>query len=134
MSVRRQALMQCGMFDPRFGPGGAFVSGGEVEMLARIVFGGWHGLYSPKPWVLHDRDRMSDVEIRRARRHYDVGRGAYYMKMILNARARPEYLKHWGGRILLRLSSGRVTMVLGEFQGALRFLRDHLARPLADER
>ena len=53
MSIRRQALMQCGMFDPRFGPGGVFLSGSEVEVLARILFAGWHGLYSPKPRVVH---------------------------------------------------------------------------------
>ena len=126
MSIRRQALTQCGMFDPRFGVGGVFLSASDVETLARILFEGWHGLYSPKPWVLHDRGRMAGLEIQRVRRDYDVGRGAYYMKMMLDPRARPAYLKNWGGRILLRLSSGRVTMVVREFQGALRFLWNHL--------
>ena len=126
MSIRRQALMQCWMFDGRFGPGGAFLSGSDVETLARILFAGWHGLYSPKPCVQHDRGRMPDIEINRVRRNYDIVRGAYYMKMMLHARARPVYIRHWCGRILLRLSSGRVTTVLREFQGALRFLRNHI--------
>ena len=54
MSIRRRALLDGGMFDPRFGPGADFPAGSEVDTLARIIFAGWRGLYP------QERHRLPD--------------------------------------------------------------------------
>jgi glycosyltransferase involved in cell wall biosynthesis len=130
MSVRREILAQHGMFDPRFGVGGKFLGASEVELLGRLSFAGVRGLYSPRPIVWHDRGSMSRAEIAHRRHNYDVGRGAYYMRMLRNRSAAPTYLKHWGARTLLRMGKGHFRAVIGEFQGALLFLCDRSAHSI----
>lgn len=126
MSIRRDVLERQGLFDPRFGTGGDFLSAADVELLARLSFAGVAGRYSPRPVVWHDRGWMSPEAIAHVRRHYDIGRGAYYMRMVMEPSARLTYLKHWCGRALLRVSDGHPDSVLRELQGALAFLRHPL--------
>ena len=123
MSIRRETLLECGGFDHRFGVGSTFLSGEDVDVLARILFAGWPGLYAPKPCVWHDHRQPSEGEIDRVRRAYDIGRGAYYMKMMMHRRSLFPYMVHSSGRMIRHLSSGRPMPILRELQGALLFLR-----------
>jgi glycosyltransferase involved in cell wall biosynthesis len=105
VAYRRSALAAVGGFDPWFGAG-AFYSGDEIELIARISAAGWNGAYDPKPVVYHHHGRKTAREERRLRRWYDRGRGAYYAKCLLNRKIRNVYLKNW---FLTRRQNWRTT-------------------------
>src|SRR5260370_42715210 len=101
VAYRRAAVSGVGGFDPWFGAG-AFYSGDETELIARISAAGWNGAYDPKPVVYHHHGRRTANDEWRLRRWYDRGRGAYYAKCMLNRRMRNIYGKkclltrqHW---------------------------------------
>jgi GT2 family glycosyltransferase len=94
IAYRRAALSEVGGFDPWFG-GGAFYSGEEVELMARMSAAGWSGLYDPKPVVYHHHGRQTGMDEWRLRRWYDRGRGAYFGKCMLNRQMRSVYFKKW---------------------------------------
>ena len=93
-AYRRAALTEVGGFDPWFG-GGALYSGEEAELMARISAAGWYGAYDPKPVVYHHHGRKTANDEWRLRRWYDLGRGAYYAKCMLNRGMRNVYVKNW---------------------------------------
>jgi glycosyltransferase involved in cell wall biosynthesis len=93
-AYRRAALAEVGGFDPWFG-GGALYSGEEAELMARISAAGWYGAYDPKPVVYHHHGRKTANDEWRLRRWYDLGRGAYYAKCMLNRGMRNVYVKNW---------------------------------------
>ena len=93
-AYRRAALAEVGGFDPWFG-GGALYSGEEAELMARISAAGWCGSYDPKPVVYHHHGRKTANDEWRLRRWYDLGRGAYYAKCMLNRGMRNVYVKNW---------------------------------------
>lgn len=81
MAFRRQTLDQIGGFDPLFGSGAAFPCE-DIDALARASLAGWGGAYDPAIVVFHHHGRKaSDAEA--LMRAYDIGRGAYHMKMLL---------------------------------------------------
>ncbi len=125
MSIRRSLLLEHGSFDTNFGAGSQFKCAGDTEILARLSFSGTEGLYSPRPLVWHDHGNMSRTAIQRVRAIYSYGRGAYYMKMILNPDSRSTYIWHWAIRILQNLCYGRIKTIFGELQGAIAFYRCH---------
>jgi glycosyltransferase involved in cell wall biosynthesis len=94
IGYRRQAISAAGGFDPWFGAG-AFYSGDELELMARISAAGWNGAYDPKPVVYHHHGRKTAEDELRLTRWYDRGRGAYYAKCILNRGMRWIYIKNW---------------------------------------
>jgi glycosyltransferase involved in cell wall biosynthesis len=94
VAYRKTAILDVGGFDPWFGAG-AFYSGDEVELIARISAAGWNGAYDPNPVVYHHHGRKTIDDERRLRRWYDRGRGAYYAKCILNRGMRNVYVKNW---------------------------------------
>jgi GT2 family glycosyltransferase len=94
IGYRREAINAAGGFDPWFGAG-AFYSGDELELMARISAAGWNGAYDPKPVVYHHHGRKSMEDEVRLTRWYDRGRGAYYAKCMLNRRMRSVYIKNW---------------------------------------
>ena len=94
IGYRRQAISAAGGFDPWFGAG-AFYSGDELELMARISAAGWNGAYDPKPVVYHHHGRKTAKDELRLTRWYDRGRGAYYAKCMLNPKLRTVYLRNW---------------------------------------
>jgi glycosyltransferase involved in cell wall biosynthesis len=93
-ACRRTALQSADGFDERFGPGALF-NCEEVDVMARMLAGGWVGAYDPRPLVYHHHRRRTEVEASRLHRQYDRGRGAYYSKCMLNPKLRNTYLWNW---------------------------------------
>jgi glycosyltransferase involved in cell wall biosynthesis len=81
MAFRREALAAAGGFDPAFGVGALFPAE-DIDAAARVNLLGWCGLYWPKSIVRHHHGRkLADVPT--LMRGYDLGRGAYHMKLLL---------------------------------------------------
>jgi glycosyltransferase involved in cell wall biosynthesis len=119
-AFRRTVLGAIGGFDPGFGAGTPFACE-DVDALARAAAAGWRGAYDPRPLVYHHHGRKTREEALRLRRVYDVARGAYYLKCILNPAMRRRYLGTW-----LRLAaSQRPRRTAGEIRGALAYLKEY---------
>jgi GT2 family glycosyltransferase len=98
-SMRRTALESIGGFDDRFGAGALFACE-DIDAVARASANGWTGAYDPAPLVYHHHGRKTPLEAARLMREYDRGRGAYYMKSLLNPRIRASTLRCWVKKIL----------------------------------
>jgi GT2 family glycosyltransferase len=93
-AFRRAALVAVDGFDEWFGAGALFACE-DVDVIARIAAAGWAGAYDPRPLVYHHHRRKTDEQVRRLRRQYHRGRGAYYMKALLDRRMRAAYGWAW---------------------------------------
>jgi glycosyltransferase involved in cell wall biosynthesis len=126
LAVRREVLTAIGGFDPLLGPGTPCLAAEDIDLVARAVWAGWRARYDPAPVVSHHHGRKPGEEADRVRRGYDYGRGAYYTKFLLNARARRVYLRGWydlsrrGPRAVARQRVRR------EIAGGGRYLRERL--------
>jgi GT2 family glycosyltransferase len=98
-SMRRTALESIGGFDDRFGAGALFACE-DIDAVARASANGWAGAYDPAPLVHHHHGRKTSLEAARLMREYDRGRGAYYMKSLLDPRIRASTLRCWVKKIL----------------------------------
>lgn len=126
LAVRREVLADIGGFDPLLGAGTPCMAGEDTDFIARVVWAGWTARYDPGPVVAHHHGRKPGAAADRQRQGYDRGRGAYYAKWALDARARRTYLREWYGsaRRMLRKKDARP---LGrEVAGACRYLVDRL--------
>jgi glycosyltransferase involved in cell wall biosynthesis len=94
LSFRREVLSTLGGFDVDFGAGTPFPAE-DVDMVANAVASGWHALYHPLPNVRHHHGRRSRDDAAALKRSYDAGRGAYYVKYLLDSRVRTVYLGAW---------------------------------------
>jgi hypothetical protein len=83
MSVRRRVLEALNGFDEMLGAGTAWCSE-DVDFIGRASAAGFSGVYDPGPLVLHHHRRRTVEEVRALNRTYDIGRGAYYMKCVLD--------------------------------------------------
>lgn len=92
MACRRAALEDIGGYDARFGAGALFACE-DIDVAVRISAQGWHGAYDPRPLVYHHHRRKTQAEADRLMGQYDRGRGAYYVKCLLNPRLRLTYSK-----------------------------------------
>jgi glycosyltransferase involved in cell wall biosynthesis len=115
-AARRCALEQVGGFDPNLGPGTKFVCE-EVELQARLSAVGWTGAFEPGPLVYHHHRRKSLSDISTLQRSYDLGRGAYYAKCILDPRMRTRYAKEW----LYTMRFGPTSRVVREIRSAANY-------------
>ena len=95
LAVRREVLAAVGGFDPLLGAGTPCMAGEDTDFIARIVWAGWTARYDPAPSVAHHHGRKPGGAADRQRQGYDRGRGAYYAKWALDARARRTYLREW---------------------------------------
>lgn len=95
MAVLREVVHEIGGFDPLLGAGTRCMAGEDTEFIARAVWAGWPARYDPQPVVAHHHGRKPGADGDRQRRAYDRGRGAYYMKCILDTRSRRAYLRQW---------------------------------------
>jgi glycosyltransferase involved in cell wall biosynthesis len=112
-AVRLTALEEVGGFDPNLGPGTPFVCE-EVELQARLSAAGWIGAFEPGPLVYHHHRRKSPRDLGVLQRTYDLGRGAYYAKCLLDPRLRMRYAKQW----LYTMRCGPVSRVIRELSSA----------------
>jgi GT2 family glycosyltransferase len=94
MAIRREVLESVGLFDDAFGPGTPF-NCEDVDVMTRASLGGWDGMYSPRPLVYHHHGRRTTREVKGLSRSYARGRGAFYMKLILDRRTRVVGLRNW---------------------------------------
>lgn len=115
-AVRRTALEEVGGFDPNLGPGTPFVCE-EVELQARLSAAGWIGAYDPSPLVYHHHRRKSSRDLDALQRTYDLGRGAYYAKCLLDPRLRVRYARKW----LSMMPSGPASRVRREIGAAAHY-------------
>jgi glycosyltransferase involved in cell wall biosynthesis len=129
LAFRKSVLESIGGFDEAFGYGNG-LSGEDADAVARASAAGWQGLYDPQLVVHHDHGRRRPEEVEQVRRAYDLGRGAYYAKCLLDRRLRRIYLAGWARLTLERLRRGqRRTATLRELRGAARYLGLRLRRP-----
>lgn len=121
MAVTRDVLCAIGEFDPLLGAGTPSVAGEDIDYIARAVWNGWGGRYDPRPLVAHHHGRKPGPDAEMQRRGYDYGRGAYYMKRLLDPRSRRVYLSawYWEGRRHIR--ERRFGCLLRELVGGARF-------------
>ena len=85
MIFRKEVLAAIGGFDEHF-----FQGGGDIDVMSRALWRGFSGKFDPRPVVYHHHGRKAQDAIER-RKYYDVVRGHYYAKMILNSSSRQLY-------------------------------------------
>src|SRR5207249_5435242 len=81
-AVTRGALQRIGEYDERFGPGAAFESAEDMDMVHRLLRAGAKIVYAPAAVVWH-RSWRSPQENRLLSRAYGIGTGAYFTKYLL---------------------------------------------------
>jgi glycosyltransferase involved in cell wall biosynthesis len=123
MAFRRDVLLQVGGFDERFGAGTAFPAE-DVEVQARVSAAGWWGYYEPRMVVRHHHRRRDAGAADRLDLSYDLGRGAYYMKCLLNPVLRDVTMRNWYWEVRRQTTLRTVR----ELRAALRFLGSELGR------
>lgn len=129
MAVSREVVRTIGGFDPHLGAGTSCLAGEDTEYLARAAWAGWSGRYDPRPVVAHHHGRKPGPDAIRQARGYDYGRGAYYIKFVLDRRSRRTYLKHWYWAARRDLMEARIGRPWRELVGAARYLTSRLWRP-----
>jgi cellulose synthase/poly-beta-1,6-N-acetylglucosamine synthase-like glycosyltransferase len=124
MAFRRQALLSVGGFDPLFGPGSLF-NAEDADAAGRVSAQGWKGKYCPEVIVRHHHRRKA-ADFAHLWRSYDIGTGAYHMKVLLKGRR-----LSWFGIGLFAVRrrialEGRPQRVVWETLGALWYGYLHL--------
>jgi GT2 family glycosyltransferase len=94
MAFRRDTLESVQYFDEALGPGTPF-NCEDADVVARISLAGWAGMYSPRPLVYHHHGRRTRREVRALSHSYARGRGAFYMKLVMERRTRAVALRSW---------------------------------------
>ena len=121
MAFRAGVLRGIGGFDPLFGPGALFNSE-DLDAAARASALGWMGQYRPEVVVSHHHGRKKS-DIRPLWRSYQIGIGAYRMKLLLHHQrpfwSRPFYWKPIRRRAVL-------WEAIGAAKYALVYLREAL--------
>jgi hypothetical protein len=128
MAVTRDVMRAIGEFDPLLGAGAPCVAGEDTDYIARAVWAGWNGRYDPRPLVSHHHGRKPGPDAERQRRGYDYGRGAYYMKRLLDARSRRMYLSTWYWEARRHLERHQPGCFWREIVGAARYTLQHFTR------
>ena len=132
MAARRTVLQAVGGFDEMLGAGTPFPAE-DVDFLSRASAAGFWGAYDPAPAVRHHHERRESADIRRLQRSYDLGRGAYYVKGLLDPARRASMARGWVS--IFREQVRHPHQVWGpgpttffELAGALHYLWQRLAR------
>jgi hypothetical protein len=97
-------------------------------VAARVSLRGWTGKYVPEVVVSHHHGRKADT-IKRLWRDYDIGRGAYHAKLLLNEGAFAQAFRGWFE--LLHRARIRPATAYWELFGAFKFLTVTIQRRLA---
>lgn len=94
LAFKKEALCALDGFDEMLGAGTPF-SCEDVDLISRASAAGFLGTYDPRVVVFHHHRRQSKNEVRNLIHSYDIGRGAYYMKCILDPVRRKQAIKNW---------------------------------------
>src|SRR5262245_25037038 len=119
-ALRLDVLKRVGDFDERLGPGTPFQCGEDVDILARVSAAGYAGVYDPRPLAYHHHRRRNPDDIEQLRAGYDIGRGAYYAKSLLERNRRWIFLwpvLHWTW-----INRRNFARLRREFRGALLYI------------
>lgn len=118
LSCTAELAHQLDGFDELLGAGTPLHSAEDIEFVARALERGAVARYDPRPTVYHAHGRRSDKELRDLGRGYDIGRGAYYGKVLLTMPTlRAECTRQWWIDARYK-SPGRT---LRQFKGALTY-------------
>jgi GT2 family glycosyltransferase len=105
-AFRKEALEAIAGFDPLLGAGTRIRSGDDIDAVARTSAAGYAGAYDPRPLVYHHHGRKNPRDLEALEAGYDLGRGAYFMKGLLDPRVRgqfvPPVLQRFGGHVVKR--------------------------------
>jgi GT2 family glycosyltransferase len=93
-ACRRSAVLDSGGFDPFFGAGSHYAVE-DIDMAARISAQGWRGVYDPRPVVRHNHGRKTIADAESLEHIYAKGRGAYYVKCLIQKQWSLLALKQW---------------------------------------
>jgi GT2 family glycosyltransferase len=93
-AFRRDVLNKISGFDPRLGAGTPYPCE-DVDVVGRASAAGVRGVYFPHVSVSHHHGRKTQDDARRLALGYDLGRGAYYAKMLGISECRGMYLRKW---------------------------------------
>jgi glycosyltransferase involved in cell wall biosynthesis len=121
MAVRREVVREIGGFDPLVGSGTPWICD-DIEFLSRACWAGWSGRYDPRPVVAHHHGRKPGVDVVRLRAGYERGRGAYYLKGVLNPTSRITYLREWYWSVRAHIQVGKYSGIWQHFGGAATYL------------
>ena len=89
-------------------------SGGDIDALSRASFAGLTGAYDPRPLVYHHHGRRDPATEAEVRRGYDLGRGAFHLKCLLDPRRRAAYAKPILRRMIDYVLQGQLRILAGE--------------------
>lgn len=125
MVARRPVLDRVGGFDEGLGAGTPFPSE-DIEFACQASFAGFAGAYDPRLIVRHHHRRRTLLDVRTLQHGYAAGRGAYYMKCLLDPVRRETAIKTWYWRARYRTLRSRwsheyISGRSGEIAGALRY-------------
>jgi glycosyltransferase involved in cell wall biosynthesis len=126
MAFRVAALERIGGFDTALGAGTPYPCE-DIDAAAAAVWAGMSGRYDPRP-VVHHHHRRRHEHFRDVFSGYDRGRGAYYMKYLLNPKSRTAYARAWAGSIWRIRSLWDMKAFFREAGSALRYLGDRRTR------
>ena len=132
MAFRRLALIEIGGFDPLFGPGSLF-NAEDADAAGRVSAHGWKGKYCPEILVRHHHGRKA-ADFAHLWRSYDIGVGAYHMKVLLNGRRLSWFIR---GAVAVRrriLWHGRPQRVFWEAFGSMMYGYMYVTRLLGRKR
>ncbi|BCJ91927.1 glycosyl transferase [Terrihabitans soli] len=118
MVFRRSVLDEIGHFDVDFGSGSYFAAE-DCDAAGKASLHGYEGRYAPELVVWHHHGRKG-ADVEKLHKSYDIGRGAYHMKLLMQGRGFRPRLQGWiefPRRILHRPRS-----LLWEMAGALGFV------------
>lgn len=123
MAFRAEVFDEIGGFDESIGSGTPFPAA-DIEFCARASDRGWRGGYFPGPTVYHDHGRKPGREVDRLRADYARGRGAYYMKGMLDYETTSlDAFRRW----YWSARRQRGDQLGAEVAGAIRYLAHRLA-------
>ncbi len=125
MAFRRAVLDRIGGFDDALGPGTPFCND-DVDAIARASAAGFTGSFVPEPLVYHHHGRRDPAAIAALWRTYDRGRGAYYVKCILDLPTRARVARYWWQSVGVE----KPAATMRELEGALDYLLRRLTRRL----
>jgi len=129
MAFRRDVLEAIDGFDECLGAGTSTRSGGDLDAVSRASAAGFRGAYDPRPVVAHHHGRKTAAEGSAVMRGYDLGRGAFYVKCLLDPVRRRLYAWQILRRAAAHLIRRRFATFRYEIEGARLYLRCVRCRP-----
>lgn len=102
VAFRRRVIAEVGLFDPDFGAGARIPSAEDSDFVYKTHKANFKIVYSPDILIYHDHGRQTEGDRQKLLRLYVIGRGAFYMKYILQGDDRIIRKAYWESCNLLR--------------------------------